>query len=625
MPRLASHSHRSPRFLFRAFGGGVTPFRFAGSLRACVLLALPACAPDPDAPSEPPPTADVQVEAIIEGAYVSPVTNTPYGGSHVRQYPGQPSGTVTTHGEVIVLELDEGVVSEENLFDLDGRTLRFTPEGEGFRVENLALEWVEERGEVLRGQALELATPFPFSGSTWTSAVVDNMGLITFGGGYDDFGLGRFVHYELAGPSMVGKVPAIVPFLKHRMRGERYVHETPDRVVITWDQTEPAGGQQDFTFEPTPHLYQAVLHSDGRIDLSYQEMTARDAIVGVFAVPSENLPPTQAVDLSAMDPSAEPAPAVFEGFHRYGLPRAENLACTVIDAFGDRFDFMVWYSDFRMDDQEAGTRSDGDISQEVEGIGDRMDIGRRPEDYCSDGRLQVTWHQPVWVGAVQAQESSPDRSWNRYDRAMAQIAHEHGHRWSTRTQAIVNGDTVDLRGTHVPWAMSGAGHWPGGLHTPSPFPYGDGEHEGSVMGGAVYQDNEDGTFTVLDRGTMHPASGFSYLELYLIGVLPPEEVPPFFLLQDTETVGRDEAGRQVIEADKIDITLADVIAHNGPRVPSVEEAPKDFTSAFVAVVLPGQSPSPELLEGTEGIRRQWIEYWERITGGRSTMSTDPEG
>lgn len=43
--------------------------------------------------------------------------------------------------------------------------------------------------------------------------------------------------------------------------------------------------------------------------------------------------------------------------------------------------------------------------------------------------------------------------------------------------------------------------------------------------------------------------------------------------------------------------------------------------AFVAVVLPGHRPGPELLERTDGIRRQWIQYWEKVTGGVGTMST----
>lgn len=55
-------------------------------------------------------------------------------------------------------------------------------DGAGFRVQSLPLEWVAEPGEPLDGSELALGFPFPFSDTTWTTAVVDDMGLITFGG-----------------------------------------------------------------------------------------------------------------------------------------------------------------------------------------------------------------------------------------------------------------------------------------------------------------------------------------------------------------------------------------------------------------------------------------------------------
>jgi hypothetical protein len=47
------------------------------------------------------------------------------------------------------------------------------------------------------------------------------------------------------------------------------------------------------------------------------------------------------------------------------------------------------------------------------------------------------------------------------------------------------------------------------------------------MGGAHWRDNGGGTFTNFANGTMNPASGFSYLELYLMGLLPASKVPDF--------------------------------------------------------------------------------------------------
>jgi hypothetical protein len=549
-------------------------------------------------------------------------SNTPRGGADVKQVAGRKIGTIAARGNIIHLELDAGVISD-NLFDLDKRTVRFTPAGTGFRAETLPLQWDAAAGSALKGNAVTLTKfQFPFSGRTWDTMQVLATGLIAFGGGYADLRLGRFVHLQHVGPDIVNTIPLIAAFLKQRMNGARSVAELDDRVVITWDTSEPTSGQQDVTFVRTPHRYQAVLHRDGRIDLSYQEMTARDAVVGVYTVPAGGAPATRSTDLSAVKPGDAPRPVIFEAFHHYSLPGSENLSCTVIQALGDRFDFMVWYSDFRVDDQEAGTRSVGDIPQNVSGLGPRMDIGRRMQDYCSQGRLQVTWYQPVWIGAVQAQERHPDGRFPNYNMAVAQIGHELAHRWSTRTRAIVNGQTVELRAPHDPWGMSGATHWPQGVSTPVPFPY-SRPVEASIMGGVNWKDNGDGTFTNLANGTMNPASGFSYLELYLMGFLPASKVPDFFILRNQKPAGRSAAGQTMVAAEKVTITINDVIAHNGPRVPSFEDAPKAYNTAMVAVTLKGRQPGAAMLAQLEGIRAAWIDYWSKVTGGVSTMATDP--
>jgi hypothetical protein len=553
----------------------------------------------------------------------NPASNTERGGIDVRQVPGRKIGNVTTRGNIIHLELDAGAVAGHNLFDLDKRTLRFTPASGGFRAENLPLQWDPPTGSPLQGNQIRLTKfTFPFSGRNWDSMTVSATGLITFGGGYADLGLGRFVHLRQVGVDIVNKIPVVAVFLKQRMNGTRTVSELDDRLVINWDTSEPAGGQQDVTFTRTPHKYQAVLHRDGRIDLSYQEMTARDAVVGVYTVPAGGAPPAKAADLSSVKPTDAPQPVIFEAFHHYGLPGASNMACSVIQALGDRFDFMVWYSDFRVDDQEAGTRSVGEIGQTIRGLGPRMDIGQRLEDYCSKGRLQVTWYQPVWVGAVQAQERHPNGNFPNYNMAVAQIGHEHGHRWSTRTRAIVNGETIELRGPHDPWGMSGATHWPQSVSTPVPFPY-SRPVEASIMGGANWQDNGDGTFTRLASGTMNPASGFSYLELYLMGLLPASGVPDFFVLRNQKPVGRSPEGWNIVAADKVRITIQDVIAHNGPRVPAFETSQKAFSTAMVAVTVNGRKPTDAMLRQIEGIGAAWIGYWSKVTGGAGTMTINP--
>ena len=55
------------------------------------------------------------------------------------------------------------------------------------------------------------------------------------------------------------------------MSGTRYLKELDDRAVVTWTLTEPYAGIQDWTWKPTVNRFQAVLHTDGVIDLTYDD------------------------------------------------------------------------------------------------------------------------------------------------------------------------------------------------------------------------------------------------------------------------------------------------------------------------------------------------------------------
>ncbi len=144
-----------------------------------------------------------------------------------------------------------------------------------------------------------------------------------------------------------------------------------------------------------------------------------------------------------------------------------------------------------------------------------------------------------------------------------------------------------------------------------------------MMGGGNWQENGDGTYTRLADAFYVPASGPSYLDLYLMGFIGVDEVPDFFLLSDLEATGEEDGnGNPIYTAgSRTDITIEDVVAYNGPRLPVASEARREFGTAMVAVVLPGQSPSPELLERLEGMRQAWVSYWSVTSGGISAMST----
>jgi hypothetical protein len=714
--------------------------------------------------------------------------------------PGHSIGKVSTQGDLIVMELDEGVLGKANLFDLAGRTLRFTSQSSRYRVENTPLQWDSEFGPEPPAAEVTLHNfTFPFSGKSWNSFSMGTNGSISFGiedaNGRDGSGgrigpgggvsIGRFDELANAAGSLIDTVPAICVFLKPRMSGHRYVKELADRVVVTWDLTEPFGNIQDFTWVKTVNRFQAVLHRNGSIEMSYNELAAKDAIVGIYPtlsgamekplanIPAESHPSVAAhldvrnVKLSVVDgillrvtfetrgpippegdaavggigyrvffdplpgagshapsetvvwtvhgfaprgrptryfgfgkgvsrrvqvsgntialqgilpavlhgtqvavhaeviepgnsePIVEKIPphnvrlsgirnpevhlssltgkdgpftAIYESFHYLALPEAEDLACTVIKTLGDKFDFLAYYSDFRIDNQEAGTPSNGPRGGNVTGIGETQhDL----ESYCTAGRFQWGFVQPVYVGSNQMQERppegapvgsdhdvtyyahqlgerSPDGKMLFYNYAMSQIGHELGHRWGASASAKINGETIPL----------GPVHWARGLQAPVPFPY-QRPSEASAMGGGVWQDNFDGTFTQLDDDYYVPATGYSYLDLYLMGLISGAEVPDFFLLKNLVAVGKDANGHPIFKADRTKVTIQDVIAAEGPRLPDVDHSQKSFDTGIVVVVEHGKSPSPELVERANGIRQQWVDYWVTTTGHRASMTTNP--
>ena len=228
--------------------------------------------------------------------------------------------------------------------------------------------------------------------------------------------------------------------------------------------------------------------------------------------------------------------------------------------------------------------------------------------YCTQGRFQWQFIQPVYVGANQMQEYPPEgvndpnthdvvaythqlaeRTSNGkippYDYAMSQIGHEMGHRWSAFVSAKVGGETIPL----------GPTHWARGLQAPVAFPY-QRPTEASAMGGGVWQDNFDGTYTQLDDDYYVPATGWSYLDLYLMGLIAPSEVPDFFILRNLVPAGKDANGHPIFKADRTKVTIQDVIAVEGPRLPDVDHSQKKFNTGMVVVVEHGKTPGKELIE-----------------------------
>ena len=108
-----------------------------------------------------------------------------------------------------------------------------------------------------------------------------------------------------------------------------------------------------------------------------------------------------------------------------------------------------------------------------------------------------------------------------------------------------------------------------------------------------------------------------------MGLISAAEVPDFFILNNLVPVGKDANGHPIFKAERTKVTIQDVIAVEGQRLPDVDHSQRRFNTGIIVLVEHGQSPSRELIERANGIRQRWIDYWETTTGHRASMTVNP--
>lgn len=600
------------------------------ALVSCIGVVLLSCggedgaAPTAAPPSAPAPPPAPEPEPPPEPLPDPPIEITPVG-----------RGISVTSENQILMELMSEDLVPANPLDLAGRTLMFTPAGGGYSRAVRPLDWEEEAGDAerMRGPAeVELEHfRFPFAGQEWDSFFYTRPGLISFG---------EPIPRDHGWPKRFGTMPEVLELLsitpmisalsKPHLAGNVRVSDLPDRVIVgffAWDREFAVYGRRPKeTFD-----FQIVLHSDGRIALNYgpqpqdPDEAFGDGIVGVFTTPEVDPRP---IDLSR--PDSRPSTAQYEAFRypmiRDGREGVADVSCRIIEVLGDEFDFMAFNSQFRVDQQEAGPAHGfggyywGNIRAEVDGVGIREDDTTTP---C-ESRLKNTWGFPVWMKAdTVVDEGHPEfPGQTPYDPALTYFAHEIGHTWLAYAHYLNGGERRLLK--------DGSGHWDLPLHAPAPFPrWGTGN--GSVMGGAYWRENSDGTFTATSGWTSR-GGGFSWLDLYLMGLATPDEVPDMFVLHNLRREGpcTFEAEWECerfgpFAADKEIVTMEQVLAAMGPRNPPPERSRKVFNTGFVYFLLPGQEPDPELLRGHADYRDRALEHWRHVTGGRGQLTSELPG
>jgi subtilase family serine protease/flagellar hook assembly protein FlgD len=181
------------------------------------------------------------------------------------------------------------------------------------------------------------------------------------------------------------------------------------------------------------------------------------------------------------------------------------------------------------------------------------------------------------------------------------LAHEVGHQWlaeaTYRRDEVSRSDLLGRDGVHWSYLL---------------------DSDGSLLYGADWRDNGDGTFTAA-----RVMEGYSPLDLYLMGFLPKEKVAPLLLLQnpaiDPQRINKE--GEVVAATGTTQVQIQDLIDDMGPREPGFAFSQKEFRLGFVFLTRPGTEPSPEDLEAVEKIRRAFGAHFFALTRGVAWADT----
>ena len=189
------------------------------------------------------------------------------------------------------------------------------------------------------------------------------------------------------------------------------------------------------------------------------------------------------------------------------------------------------------------------------------------------------------------------------------ILHEFGHRWLYFFRIMENGTaTNSLNPTSA--------HPAAYVHAPAAFPVWN-PGESSVMGGAVFSEEGSGTYRT------HVANrGFSWTDLYLMGLAAKEEVQPWFYLAGTTLpLAYWPENNIVVSGEKRNVNIDQIISVHGPRNPSVNLAQKTFRVLFVLVTPEGKDAT----DADVAKMNEWRALFERTfslaTGGRARVET----
>ena len=534
--------------------------------------------------------------------------------------------TSTDVGNLVVINGNEHIVQPKNTFDLAGQNLRFTPNDLGGYDVSMPddIEFVQAFGDVLAlsdddSKKVEIEFDFPFFGEEYSELFVNSDGNLTFVKG-DAASWARDLQRFLSESPRIGVLYTDLnpfdPFPDPFGGGETptvEVKQSSKQVTVTWFNVEAYS--EDF-FGGATLTMQVVLYDTGVIDIVFEESDVRVGIVGVSPGGLDDAFQVNLVDYSDNLPLEGTTGAIAEVFVDLPTVNLQNVAREFYRSHNDDFDSLILFTNFESNLDFVGVLAFAiNVQNDVLGIGNpnRSEIFPQFDhtaEYGSQGRLKsflTMKNLKVWEDDPLENTFGPATS------TLSVLAHEFGHTWLAFIDPLV-------------LLTRDRAHWNFFLHT-----------SGSLLGGNDIQDNGDGSFI-----TLAPKDIYSPLDLYLMGLLKPEDVPPTFLVTnphdldlpppyDQQTITADQLqsvyslGDVGFRGDRQEVRIEDIISVNGMRIPAAESSQKDFQTAVILLSMGQEGPTPDEIDRVEAVRLYWPPFFHRAANNLATVTSTLDG
>jgi len=507
-------------------------------------------------------------------------------------------------GDIAILEDSGGVVARRNPFNLDRKTLQFSPAGDSAAAYSFQVAAISYDPEAASSglplplgdddsAAVDLPFAFPFFGASYRQIFVNSDGNLTFQAGdsaTSSRSLGR----------MVAGSPRIAPLFmdldpSQKPDGVRVFAELA-RLVVSWVAT-PAYSSSG---SGTPQTFQVRLYPDGRIEFAYNGVVTDGAVVGIS--PGGIRGTTSVVSFLA-DMSGQYPSTVAERFGGRDEVDVVTAAQKFYQTHDDSYDYLVIYNSESIGACPGSIACEMTVRNHRSGYGDaQLEVG---DQYGSASRLQSVLNMgPLTEYPIDPNAAVPGRGLTG-DTPLSILGHETGHLFLAFA-SVPNPANPSM----PPMLDSALAHWAFTFDSEASF----------MQGNRIRDDGPEASPRFTTTATVRE---YSPLDQYLMGFRAPEEVAPVFLVNGPSRAFALQLPQVGVSfnGQRRDIGVADIVAAEGRRTPDSTVSQRRFRFAFILVVPQGSAPSQANLDQIDTYRQQFETYYSTAASGRATADT----